>query len=351
MRTYAITIKPQSSFGTPLKGDTIFGQFCWQVAEDPAILNGGLDRWINIYTERPFAVFSSAWPQFEYEDGWFYAVRRPELPLFMLGDPEGITGCAERLARRKENKAKSWLLVPEDLRTELSWNNLVDDRELSRRVTVSFSKEERRRLNSSLGKQGIAIRAEQQHNTINRLTMTTGKGMFAPYIMDNTWYLPGMELVIFVAIDEEACTIEQVKKGLERIGEWGFGRDASTGLGRFSLGETDEVEWPRPTNGTALLALSPCVPEPKRFQEMFFAPFIRFGRHGAQILHKGRPFKNPVVMADEGAVFIPKTNDISALPYIGQAVTGISKAMPEAIAQGYSLVLPFNMPNWRRNHA
>ncbi|MBW1927266.1 MAG: hypothetical protein JRI35_08770, partial [Deltaproteobacteria bacterium] len=111
MRTYAITIKPESSFGTPLKGDTIFGQFCWQAAEDPEILNGGLDRWIKVYHERPFAVFSSAWPRFEYENKWFYAVRRPELPPFMLGDPEGITSCEERLARRKENKAKRWLLV------------------------------------------------------------------------------------------------------------------------------------------------------------------------------------------------------------------------------------------------
>ncbi len=345
MRTYAITIKPESSFGTPLKGDTIFGQFCWQAAEDPEILNGGIDRWIKVYQKRPFAVFSSAWPQFEYENKWFYAVRRPELPPFMLGDPEGVTGCQERLARRKENKAKRWLIVPDDLKPQPSWDNLVDGKELGRRVTASFSKEEQRALNSSPGRHGIVIQAEQQHNTINRLTMTTGKGMFAPYVMNNTWYLPGMELVLFVAIDEEACTIEQVKKGLERMGEWGFGRDASTGLGRFSLGETDEINWPRPTDGTALLSLSPSVPEPGRFQEMFFAPFTRFGRHGAQILHKGKPFKNPVVMADEGAVFILKPGDIPEHPYIGRAVTGISKAMPEAVAQGYSLVLPFNMPS------
>ncbi|MBW1946820.1 MAG: hypothetical protein DRG35_00950 [Deltaproteobacteria bacterium] len=344
MRTYAITIKPESSFGTPLKGDTIFGQFCWQAAEDPEILNGGLDRWIKVYHERPFAVFSSAWPRFEYENKWFYAVRRPELPPFMLGDPEGITSCEERLARRKENKAKRWLLVSDDLNPQLSWDNLVNGKELGRRVAASFSKEERG-LNSSLGIHGIVIQAEQQHNTINRLTMTTGKGMFAPYVMNNTWHLPGMELVLFVAIDEEVCTIEQVEKGLERMGEWGFGRDASTGLGRFSLGETDEINWPRPADGTALLSLSPCVPEPGRFQEMFFAPFTRFGRHGAQLLHKGKPFKNPMVMADEGAVFLPKPDDIPETPYIGQAVTGISKAMPEAVAQGYSLVLPFNIPS------
>jgi len=78
---------------------------------------------------------------------------------------------------------------------------------------------------------------------------------------------------------------------------------------------------------------------------MFFAPFTRFGRHGTQLLHKGKPFKNPVVMADEGAVFLPKPGDIPKTPYIGQAVTGISKAMPEAVAQGYSLVLPLNIPS------
>jgi hypothetical protein len=57
-----LTITPLSPFGTPLKGDTLFGHVCWQAAEDPALLDGGLERWVGLYPERPFAVFSSAFP-------------------------------------------------------------------------------------------------------------------------------------------------------------------------------------------------------------------------------------------------------------------------------------------------
>ncbi len=344
IRTYAITIKPESAFGTPLKGDTIFGQFCWQAAEDPALLNGGLDEWIERYSERPFAVFSSAWPVFLDRGRWVFAVRRPELPLFRLGDPEGVSDCAERLRMRKKNKARRWLLLPEDLSVRVAWENLLDDHALFDRIMAGFSEEEQRAASAG-GIRRFALQAEQQHNTINRLTMTTGKGMFAPYVMKNTWYVPGMELVIFVALDEEAISLEQVREGLARMGQWGFGRDASTGLGRFSLGEDEEVSWPERREGQAVFTLAPCVPEQGRFHEAFFAPFTRFGRHGAQLLHKGKPFKNPVVMADEGAVFVPRADHRIDRPWIGRAVDGLSKAMEQTVAQGYALVLPFTMPH------
>jgi len=344
MRPYAIILKPESAFGTPLKGDTIFGQFCWQAAETPELLNGGFERWIAAYHVHPFAVFSSAWPVVCGKNGAVnYALRRPELPPFLLGDPDCVKSCEERLVRRKENKTRKWLLVSEDLKINFSWDNILSDRELHSRISATFSANEKRRLQNTESR--VSLQAEQQHNTINRLTMTTGTGMFAPYAMENTWHLPGLELVVFVAVNEEACTIEQITTGLSRMGEWGFGRDASTGLGRFSLGEIDELEWPQPTPGSALLTLGPCVPEPGRYEEIFFAPFTRFGRHGAQLMHTGKPFKNPIVMADEGAVLVPKPGEVSPRPFIGRAITNISKAMRSAVAQGYTLVLPFTMPN------
>jgi len=56
VKLYEVIIKPESGFGTPLKGDTIFGHICWQTAYDKNLLEGGLDRWIDCYAERPFFV-------------------------------------------------------------------------------------------------------------------------------------------------------------------------------------------------------------------------------------------------------------------------------------------------------
>ena len=338
--TYAITIRPESAFGTPLKGDTLFGQFCWQAAEDPGLLRHGLDHWIERYAEQPFVVFSSAWPVIVEEGKTLYALPRPDLPPSLLGDPEGVTSCAERLRARKANKARRWFLVPDSMTAELSWDNLVDDKTLYERLLATFTEEERFLLRRNRLKAPVAI-CQQQHNTINRATMTTGKGMFAPFVMDNIWYLPGMELAVFAALDEEAVAIEKVEQALERIGAYGFGRDASTGLGRFTVVDTAEIAWPQWRPGCGLLALGPWVPEPGRYQDLFCRPFTRFGRHGAQLLASNRPFKNPVVMADEGSVAV---SDGPRGPVIGKAVNNISKAMEQCVAQGYTLALPVGVP-------
>ena len=115
IETYVITIKPESPFGTPLKGDTILGQFCWQVAEHPNLLNGGLDKWIEIYDKRPFAVFSSAYPVLVEGNRVSYAFKRPEFPMYLLvkllGDVPGAETCKKRLLTRKKIKGKSGFLL------------------------------------------------------------------------------------------------------------------------------------------------------------------------------------------------------------------------------------------------
>lgn len=52
------------------------------------------------------------------------------------------------------------------------------------------------------------------------------------------------------------------------------------------------------------------------------------------------PFKNPIIMADEGGIFKPKNLGVFHRPYIGTAVMNISKAEPKSVAQGYSLYIP-----------
>ncbi len=336
-----IYIKPLSAFGTLLKGDTLFGQFCWQVAEDPSLAQKELTELLDSYEMHPFVVFSSAWPTFIEGNERYFALPRPELPLSIIGEPENISSCAERLRKRKENRARKWFIVSRGLNDSLSWDRLIDDNKLFEKVSVGLPREERQRLIIERKNRPI-IYCEQQHNTINRLTSTTGTGMFAPYSMQNIWFMPRMELAIFVAFDSNLINISQIKAGLERIGDYGYGRDASTGLGRFVISDIEKVDWPMASEGQKVFTLGPCVPEKGRFNSMYFQPFTRFGRHGAQLLHTGRPFKNPVLMASEGAVFETKVGDRLSRPWIGTAIKGVSKALSETVVQGYSLVLPLN---------
>ncbi len=341
MKLLEMTIKPLSGFGTSLKGDTIFGHFCWQAAHDGELLSGGLDKWISRYDEQPFAVLSSAWPKLSLLGRRCYALKRPDLPLARLLPTVGGNK-RELMRQRKENSAKKWLLVPEDLTISLDPDNFKSEGELFKMV-FSDAGDEIRRANRDKSERGYLTEDIRPHNTINRLTMTTGEGMFAPYEGNLLHYFPGTELAIFILYDEDALDAEKIKRGMERIGRFGYGRDASTGSGRFSILVSQEKALPSLTASKACYALAPVLPTNESYEKIFFTPFTRFGRHGDQMAISSNPFKNPVIMADEGAVLIKGEKQSWGNPYLGRAVRDVSKAQPQTVVQGYAPCLPFNM--------
>lgn len=341
MKLYEITIRPVSGFGTPLKGDTLFGHFCWQAAYDSTLLNGGLEKWMDCYGEKPFAVFSTAWPKFCHQKKWYYAIKRPDVPLSYLFT--GKTGDRRNaLIEKKENAAKKWMLLPEDLRLIPSPGLFKNDKDIMELASTAVT-DETRKLMRAKAKRKLVKAHVQSHNTINRLTDTTGEGMFAPYEQKADFYYPETELAVLVLVDEDATDIEHIALAMERIGRFGFGKDASTGWGRFDICETEEKAMPDVLDANACYTLSPALPEKGKFRDGYFSPFTRFGRHGDLLARSANPFKNPVIMVDEGAVLIPE--DIRAMdkPYLGRPAFNVSKAMPKAVVQGYATWLPFKL--------
>ncbi len=338
MKIYAITVQPTSPFGTPLKGDTLFGHFCWQAAEDGGLLQGGLDHWISRYHESPFAVFSSAWPVLQHGAETFFAVARP--PLGTKG--KEMADRRQRILHHKADKKRTWLLLDSTLHIDLTESSLKTDEELFELFLDGQPRESARALRL-LGKnqRKLYMPVTRAHNSINRLTMTTGGGMFTPYSHENIQYLPGLSLIIFVAVKQEALGAEQLRSAFKRIGSWGFGRDASSGLGRFTVQDVQEIPWPGAGEShTGCYTLGPCVPQKKTFARTLATPFTRFGRHGAALAASGNPFKKPVVMADEGAVLYPVDRVVFTSPYIGTAIGGVSAVDKRTVVQGYTLYLP-----------
>ena len=325
MKFFEISIKPLSGFGTPLKGDTLFGHFCWQANHDPSLLEGGLEKQIKLYEEKPFAVFSSAFPKISDGPKQYYALKRPEMPLSMLFPPGSSR--METLKKAKENKKKKWMLVEKNACIEPAKVDFITEKQLCAKIFEQKS-------------DALIKTSSQQHNTINRMTGTTGEGRFAPYSKESTDYIPGTVLAIFVLVDEDATDIERIVKGLKKIGSWGFGRDASTGLGRFADIEKEELILN--TDSPAFYSLAPSVPDMDLFEKIYSNTFTRFGKHGDSLACSKNPFKNPVIMADEASVFIPKDKRLEK-PYIGSAVSDVSKAMPKTVVQGYTPYLPIKL--------
>ena len=341
MELYQLTIKPLTPFGTPLKGDTIFGHLCWQVAYDSGLLDGGLEPWIEKYDTDPFVVCSSAFPLLvEERAGVSIALPRPQLPAGLLEVASSDVKRSTRMAARKKMKKKKWLLVKEDLKLKLQPDILLTDAELFNRHYAGLP-DDLRRCFSAESEKKLFLVDHQAHNSIDRLTGTTGSGDgFAPYSCENIAWSPGTELVVFCLINEDALDEDHLRTMVERIGQFGFGRDAATGLGRFELIDCELRELPTNDRANACFTLSPSVPEVDLYSHKYFLPFTRFGRHGDRLAHSSNPFKAPVVMADEGAVFLPRERDVFFKPYLGRAIHDVSLVQPQAVVQGYSIYLP-----------
>jgi CRISPR-associated protein Csm4 len=303
MESLALRLAPRSPFGTPLLGDALFGHLCWAVRNRHG--EGPLHELLEGYTQgRPFVVVSDAFPAGH--------VPRPALPLSRLGE----VGPTER----KRAKRLRWLPWAALSRPPGEWLALA--------VEESALVETRE--------------SAQPHNSINRLTGTTGRGGFAPYTMTQRWHASEAGFDVHVRLDPDRCAREDLVRLFEDIGAAGFGRDASIGLGRFSVSEVPADLPPPPPDADAWLTLAPCAPQGQGFvpERSFYEVFTRFGRHGDQAVHLGNPFKTPVLAARAGAVLTPAA--MRPVAHVGRGLGGdgaLSRAIPETVQQGYAPVL------------
>lgn len=306
MKTYRITLNLKSAFATPLKGDTLFGQLCWAIRNrlGENHLTGLLDG----YTcGQPFAVVSDAFPQ-----GY---LPLPKLPGRFYGKIDGVD--------RKAIKKRCWL--PEEAASSVSvaqW--------LAQAITATDVSGQAKNLSE---------KHPQPHNTINRQTHTTGEGGFAPYSIEQEWFLTSTAWAIYLLLDTERLSQKDCRECLEDIGNIGFGRDASIGLGKFLVTGFAETTLPGQAGANACLTLAPCAPQGLGFdgKNSFYQLFTRFGRHGDIAVHQeGKPFKNPVLLAQTAAVFSAQP---SASGFIGQGIGAngkLSKTLFATVHQGYA---------------
>lgn len=309
MQTYCITLEPVTAFGTPLSGDTLFGQLCWTLRHRYG--NDRLNGLLEGYLEgQPYAVLSDAFPA-DY-------IPLPALPA-AFWERDDTTDRKALKAKRWFERDKLHVLLAQWQRHAKSDNKIASLQDDNR--SGSFS--------------ATDIRA---HNTIDRTTGTTGTGMFAPYTRAQIWYVPQCQLQCYAVLDENRLTIDELEENFAAIGSTGYGRDASAGLGKFRITDMQKHHWPD-QSGTVCMTLAPCAPQGMHWkvQESYYRIHTRFGRHGDIAAWGSNPFKRPLLMAQTGAVFtLEKEN---GNPWIGQGIGGVSFMDPHTVHQGYAPVI------------
>lgn len=309
MQTLRISLQPRSAFGTPLAGDTLFGQLCWALRLRRG--EGGLAELLAGYTEgKPFAVLSDAFPA--------GMLPRPAVPEALLGrtlDPR----------RRKEEKRRVWVPAASAGLPLTDWLELAVEQAAEFRSATTV----------------------QTQNTINRLTGTTGKGLFAPRQVEQTTYPSGTRLDLYAVLDEARLDVGSLREAVEDIGASGYGRDASTGLGKFDVIALESHAWPA-AGGRQAITLAPCAPQPELLDTRgcFYQPLTRFGRHGniAVLSGEAGPFKRPILMLRTGALLTLREAGVPAFhgTGLGGAAQPISGVIPATVHQGYAPLVPVN---------
>ncbi len=305
MNSLKLTICPRSAFGTPLAGDTLFGQICWAIRE--RFGNPRLRQLLEGYTEGyPFVVLSDAFPA--------GCLPAPALPKYLLPD-------AEDDSKRSRN---AWLPVEGVTRPLREWIGTKES------------------TDTDAASRPFAPEVITQ-NTINRLTGTTGTGQFAPrqYVRLE---VKSPRLDIYCILDEARFSREELRQVVEDVGQTGYGRDASTGLGKFTLDGLEDHRWPS-GDRVHVVTLAPCAPDPRALdaRHCYFRPLTRFGRHGNVAALMANPFKRPVLLLQTAAFLTLKEPGEPKFLGVGLGGNGtLSTVIPETVHQGYAPVAPLN---------
>ena len=299
MKLFKAVISPKSSFLTPLKGDTLFGQICWAIKYKFG--EKFLSDLLGSYDTAPFLVVSDA-----FVSGY---LPKPNLPLKFLSNDEKAD------EKKKEIRKKIWLSVDDLI------NGEFDKAKTNAEVTENSQHSQ------------IIVR-----NTINRLSFTTGEnGEFSPYSLKE-FSLAKSD--IYFLLDEAKFSKDDLQKTLEFVGKSGFGKKSTIGKGRFEICEFIELGTLQ-SSAKSFMTLSPVIlncEAVKNAKECYYEPFVRFGKHGGDLANSS-PFKKPILLADTGAV-VAYENE-KELKFIGRAVQNISQNL-DTLHQGYAIVLPID---------
>jgi CRISPR-associated protein Csm4 len=330
MQRLQFTLTPKTAFATPLAGDTLFGQCCWAIRH--LLSPEKLTTLLAAYTDnKPFMVISDAMPQ-----GF---LPRPTLPTELLGFDTSDT------KQRKAQKGKKWF--PESVLTKPlnEWATLAKTEQ--EMVDTFLSDDEKRDNKSKNKKPRYLINDEpQDHNSLNRLTGTTGTGEgFAPFQRQTFWYHPDIKLTLIIELDTDRLSSAALLETLSWIGLHGYGKEASCGLGKFEIALADSPAPKTIDQANAWLTLAPCTPQGLKWdsKHCYYQILTRFGRHGDLAVHQsGGVFKNPVLMAATGAILTPK-EESSTQGFTGKGITGVSKTIQTTVHQGYAPVYPVRL--------
>jgi CRISPR-associated protein Csm4 len=294
-----IRIALKGPLATPMISGSLFGHFCWLIR-----LHHGEDRLLQFLAalESQPLVFSDALP----------AGHAPVPTLAITAAPGPIQ------PNRKLLNKRHWLQLTAFLKARAKLN-----------ATALYTILQDTSDPKTLSSQRLA------HNQINRHTGTTPEtgGL---YFTDEFWPTTDTsEFDIYVRGHHHGLDLPSL---FSAMGEHGYGRDASTGRGRFQVVSSDLVPALLASPGNRWVSWSSGTHSPA-ISAARYRLFTHYGKLGALwSTQTVAPFKRPITLWRAGATFAaPSSQTIT-----GQLLKNVHPRTPGIIHNAWHFAVPFN---------
>lgn len=306
MTLYKLGLELLSPIITPLKGDTIWGHIVWGIAHNEG--EEAVKDFLAESKEKPQLIVSSAFPS------GYICLPLPE-PQKRTEKPDIETYSAIKKNKKHRYEAASRFL-----------SGGCTEKDRPDRI------------------QSVFTAVPVMHNSINRYSNTVIEGnLFSvteqwPNLQDKNKFKDKSEgnaenkFDLYVLSDFSAQRVLQL---CTWAFENGYGADASTGKGHIRIVQPPETVTPL-KSGHTYCALAPFVGyEGDGITDLRADIFVRIGKIGGGFSGFMSPYKKPVVLYDEGAVF----KSDKPIEYAGRLLTNVHS--DSRICQaGFAPVIP-----------
>lgn len=284
MNLHRYLVRPLSPWGTPLRGDTLHGLVLWRIAERDG--DAACREAIAAFRAgKPPFVLSSAMPE-----GEIFAPLLPPVPRGVFRhwvEEKALRNAEEKpldlyaaLQAYKRFRKATWLPV-------IEWTRHAQALSV-RELLAWHCRQHQEKENPK------KMRGAEPHVSIDR---GSGRALEGGLFFTRLEYFsPESRLHVYARTDDP----DKLLALLRLVGELGFGRDASTGKGRFSV-EPDADFDPAPLDiaGADSLLLSPCAAPDMADLEGWYTTEVKRGKAGPGA---SSPFKNPFLLLHEGSL-------------------------------------------------
>lgn len=311
MNLYKITVKPVSSWCSPLQSDTFFGAFCWSYLYEYG--EDALRVLIqNCKNGKPDIIFSNAFPSGR--------LPAPVNIREFVKEKEQPTTKRERYEKYINDKKKMSMILLSD------FNKLINGDEGILRQNDHVQEPEQK---LSMEWRNMVSRQTDRVENIN--------GESSLFEVEQYFSQSAFDIFIYSSFEKRI-----LRTVLQKMFYYGIGAQRSVGKGAFQMiGDVELFSgFEIPADSNAFVALSNFIPQRNDPTEGFYKAFVKYPKVSLTSNAEDSPFKKPIIFIQAGSIF----RDCPVREFYGSCIENIALRegciSDEIIIGAYTIAVP-----------